>query len=453
MNEPILICPRCQNEIRLTESLAAPLIEAERRRLESAWEERRTALEREAQTQSHALREAQSKLAAQAEQQRLADAQLAQRRRELEQAAAGLAEQVEAQVRQRLIAEREPLRAALRAEEARRAAEEQAAQLAALREQAAAQAARLKAAEENELNLRRVRTQLEQEKQTLELTVARQMDEERAAIRAATLKEAADEQRLRDLEREQTMAGLRSQIEELRHKAETRSQQLQGEVLELDLEARLREAYSRDRIEPVPKGQFGGDVLQTVIDAYGRECGVILWESKRTKRWSAEWLRKLRDDQRAARADVAALISTVLPEGVEPFAQLDGVWVGGPGCAVPLAAALRHGLILAAQAHAAMQGRSEKQELVYRYLIGGEFRARVSALAETYIGLRDELEKERNAFLRQWSKRAKQLERFAGGLLGMYGDVQGIVGQSLPQLRGLELPLLSDVSATEDPEA
>src|SRR6266403_1835673 len=54
-------------------------------------------------------------------------------------------------------------------------------------------------------------------------------------------------------------------IEELKRKAEQGSQQLQGEVLELQLESLLAAKFPHDRIEPVPKGEHGGDILQRVV--------------------------------------------------------------------------------------------------------------------------------------------------------------------------------------------
>src|SRR5690606_23003194 len=98
--------------------------------------------------------------------------------------------------------------------------------------------------------------------------------------------------------------------------AEQGSQQLQGEVQELALEQQLRGRFPFDSIEPVPKGDHGGDVLQRVVGADGQAGGAILWETKRTRHWSDQWLPKLREDQRAARAEMAVMVSQTLPRGV-----------------------------------------------------------------------------------------------------------------------------------------
>src|SRR3972149_2166032 len=140
------------------------------------------------------------------------------------------------------------------------------------------------------------------------------------------------------MEKEHTIVSMQKQIEELKRKAEQGSQQLQGEVHELELEALLREKFPLDSIEPVPKGEHGGDILQRVAGPMGQTCGTILWEVKRTKNWSDGWLVKLREDQRTAKAEVAVIVSQVLPKGVETFELIDGVWVTQPRAALPVAA-------------------------------------------------------------------------------------------------------------------
>ncbi len=143
------------------------------------------------------------------------------------------------------------------------------------------------------------------------------------------------------MEKDQTIASMQKKIEELKRKAEQGSQQLQGEVQELELENLLRAKFPFDTIEPVPKGEFGGDVLQRVVSPGGQPSGTILWESKRTKNWSDGWLAKLREDQRAAKAEIAVLVSQALPKGVETFDVVDGVWVTSPRAALPVATVLR----------------------------------------------------------------------------------------------------------------
>ena len=145
----------------------------------------------------------------------------------------------------------------------------------------------------------------------------------------------------------------------------------------------------------MPKGEFGGDVLQRVIGPLDQPCGTILWESKQTKNWSDGWLAKLRDDQRKAKADIALIVSSALPKGVHTFDQIDGVWVTDARCAVPVAIALRQSLIELAAARQARDGQQTKMELVYEYLTGPRFRQRVEAIVEKFSEMQSDLERER----------------------------------------------------------
>jgi len=156
--------------------------------------------------------------------------------------------------------------------------------------------------------------------------------------------------------------------EDLRRKLEQGSQQLQGEVQELELENLLHLKFPFDSIEPVPKGEFGGDVIQKVISQSGQLCGSILWESKRTKNWSDGWLSKIREDQRTAKADISVLVSQTLPKGIEAFDVMDGVWIASPRASLPVATVLRHTLLQVNIARLASEGQQTKTEMVYQYL-------------------------------------------------------------------------------------
>src|SRR5438132_1519639 len=167
--------------------------------------------------------------------------------------------------------------------------------------------------------------ELETQKQELELAVNRRLDEERDTIRQEAMKQAQEENRLHDRDQEKLIDDLRRQIGDLKRTSELGSQQAQGEVMELELEELLRHHFPQDGIEAIPRGTHGGDVLQRVHDHCGKECGTILWEAKRTKAWNDGWLPKLRDDQPAARAHLAALLSAEMPKDLASFGCRDGV--------------------------------------------------------------------------------------------------------------------------------
>ena len=235
---------------------------------------------------------------------------------------------------------------------------------------------------------------------------------------------------------------MQSKIEDLMKKADQGSQQLQGEVQEMELEENLRREFSLDVIEPVPKGEFGGDVVQRVVSVSGQPCGMILWESKRTKNWSDGWLPKLREDQRAAKADIAVIVSQSLPKGLDTFQTIDGVCVTHPRLVLPVATLLRQSLIEVAQSRQAIQGQQAKTEMVYDYLTSPRFRQRIEAIVEAFSTMQADLERERKVITKQWAKRDEQINRVMKSTVGMYGDLQGIAGKSLQEIESLEMQLL-----------
>jgi hypothetical protein len=431
MTEPTIICPSCKLEIKLTESLAAPLLESTRRQFEQQLAQK----DSDIAVREQAMRDREKQLA---EAQQALDRQVA--------------EQVETQLkrdRERIIAEE--------AKKAKLAVagdlDQKAREVADLQELLKSREAKLAEAQQAQAELLKKQRELDDARRELELTVEKRVQAGLTETREQARKEAEEEQRLRVAEKEQTIAAMQKQIEELKRRAEQGSQQLQGEVQELDLENLLRSRFPFDRIEPVPKGEFGGDVVQRVVTAGGQVSGTILWESKRTRNWSDTWLVKLREDQRTAKAEIAVIVSQALPKEVDTFDVVDGVWVAHPRAAIPVAAILRQSLLDVALARSAAEGQQTKTELVYQYLTGPRFRHRVEAIVEAFSTMQNDLDRERKAIMKQWAKREVQIERVMQATVGMYGDLQGIAGKTLQEIDGLELLALEgpeDAGRNED---
>ena len=369
------------------------------------------------------------------------ETELAQERDMLESQRADLAKEragMDEELQQRLAAAKKRLKGRA----LRRAREKTAAEIEEVRVELTDTRAKLKQAKAAELQLRGERQKLQEEREDLELTLTRRLDEERSRIRDKVKHEAAEEHRLKDAEREELVRGLRDQIEILKRKSEQGSQQIQGEVLELDLEGILSRAFPRDEIKPVPKGMPGSDIIQVVHDDTGADCGTIIWESKRTKNWTDGWLPKLRNDQRCANAVLAILVSDELPKSVSNFAFVEEVWVSNRACCVTLASALRAGLVDVAAARRALEGQHGKMEILYNYLSSTAFANRVHGIIEAVITMQTDLAEEKRAINARWAKREKQLSQALVHTTGMYGDLQGIIGSSLSVVESLEFSAL-----------
>jgi hypothetical protein len=199
----------------------------------------------------------------------------------------------------------------------------------------------------------------------------------------------------------------------------------------------LKAEFTQDEILPVPKGVNGADIIQKVCTRAGQVCGQIAWESKKTKTWSEGWIQKLRDDQRAIKAELAVIVSAVLPEDVKGFAFRDGVWICDIKLAVALASALRVNLEAVHRERVMAVGKNEKVEILYTYLTGVEFKQRVEAIVEAFTEMQDGLNKERKVFEANWAKREKQIQKVISNTVGMYGDLSGLV--TLQPIKMLEL--------------
>jgi hypothetical protein len=319
----------------------------------------------------------------------------------------------------------------------KKARDEVSLELEDFKKQAEEQRAKLWAAQNTELELRKQKRELEEKSQALELEVARQVDSERTKIREDTIKQLEEEHRLKDAEKDKKLQDAVKANDELRRKLQQGSQQAQGEVLELALEELITTNFPNDNIEPVPKGVNGADVIQRVMSKSGQSCGTIVWESKRTKSWIEGWLQKLKDDQRLVKADLAVLVSEVLPKDCKHFGQYGGVWVTSPQCAIALAVALRSQLVDVAMTKLAAVGKNEKMEILYHYLSGPEFKQRVEAIVEAFKAMQEDLQEERRATERRWSRREKLIQKVVSNTSGMYGDFQGLIGSSLQTIPAL----------------
>lgn len=406
MADQTITCPYCSREIALTETLSRQMRESVRKEFEAK------ANEKEAE-----LKKREDRLVAMG------------RRIEEDKKAA------EETLARRLAVEK----ARIAAEEAKKAKDASDSEVKDLKERIAAKEAEAEQARAFEIELRKERQKFEDDKKRFELDVQRRLDTEREQIKRNTLDMFTEEHRLKDSEKDKMINDLKKNLDELKRKVEQGSMQIQGEVLEEELEELLKARFPVDVIEPVPKGIRGADILQKVYTRGGQHCGTIVWELKRTKAWSDDWISKLKDDQREVRADVAVLVSEALPKEVTAFKSVDGVWVSAIPLAVSLAEALRMGLMDVAKSRISAVGKNEKMETMYNYLCGPEFRQKIEAIVEGFKGMREDLEKEKKWFVKSWAKREKQIERVVMSTVKMYGDMQGIIGASLPELASLEL--------------
>jgi hypothetical protein len=285
---------------------------------------------------------------------------------------------------------------------------------------------------------------LKDKDQQRDLEMQKKLFSERDKLQIEITKTVQEKADLEKAEIKKQLEDTKKALEDAQRKADQKSQQLQGEVLELDLENRLKEHFPTDSIDPVPKGVDGADICQTVRNKHGQAAGKIIWETKRTKAWSHSWPSKLREDKRRLDASIAILVSDVLPEGVENFGLHENIWVTTYAYAIPLTNVLRMGLFEVAIAKATAAHKEERLESMFNYIINGSFRNRIEAQVESIIEIKNDLDTEKRSTMRLWKKRETQIERMTENISNLYGELQGIMGSSLPTIQNLEAAPILD---------
>lgn len=294
---------------------------------------------------------------------------------------------------------------------------------------------------QKELELRTQARKLEDAKKEFELTLQRKMDEERKSLEEKIIKAEEEKFRFRELEKNKTIDDLKRALEDAQRKASLTSQQLQGEVLELDLQNMLIETFPNDDIEEIKKGSTGADIRQTVRTPKGTICGVILWETKRAKSFDGDWPEKLKSDLRAEKANIPIIVSTVMPKDFKSDMGIkEGVWVVSFSLSATLAELMRQRLIDVAREKFLAQNKDGKSEALYEYITSHEFVQQIESFLEVHREMIDQVNREKAAFEKQWKARVEYSEKLMKSAARMVGSIQGRLGSSTTlQIKGMDM--------------
>ena len=326
-------------------------------------------------------------------------------------------------------------------------------QLKLLQQKAVESEEKLKESRKKELEFLQKEQALKAKEEEIQITIQRQLLEERAKLKEQLQKEEADkiglkeqEYQLRTKELEKQIEDQKKLVEEMRRKQEQGSMQLQGEVQELMLEEMLQSTFPFDKIEEVGKGVRGADCIQIVRNQFGNESGKIIYESKRTKDFSNEWIEKLKKDMRSFGADVAVIVTQTFPKDMDRFGEKDGVYICTFSEVRSVALLLRNALLKIADARKSQENKGDKMVMLYDYLTGTEFSEQWKAIREGFMTMRQSIQRERDTMEKLWKAREKQLEKVLLNAAHIQGSVEGIAGADAVNLNLLEDndPLLID---------
>ncbi|MDD2793052.1 MAG: DUF2130 domain-containing protein [Sediminibacterium sp.] len=360
----------------------------------------------------------------------------------------------EAETAQQLETERKRIQTELQDSIRRSLAADYENQLNLFRQNATEAEEKLKESRKKELEFLQKEQALINKEQELQLTIQRQLIEERAKLKEQLAKEEAEKISLKDQEHALRIRELEKQLEdqkklaeEMRRKSEQGSMQLQGEVQELMLEELLQGTFPFDKIEEVGKGVRGADCIQLVRNQFGNEAGKIIYESKRTKDFANDWIEKLKKDMRHFGADVAVIVTQTLPKDMERFGEKEGVYICTFSEVRSVALLLRNSILKVADARKSQENKGDKMVMLYDYLTGTEFSEQWKAISEGYRSMRSSIQKERDAMEKLWKAREKQLDKILLNAAHIKGSVEGIAGADAVNLNLLEDdndPLLLD---------
>jgi len=303
---------------------------------------------------------------------------------------------------------------------------------------------RLDEAIRGESEERRKRMELEETLKQKNLEIERRVDEERKRIESELRKGLEMEFNLKNREIQERNEELSRRVQELQRKLEQGSQQLQGEALEIELESFLRNAFPMDVIEPVPVGIRGPDIIHRVKSPAGFDAGSIAWEAKRTKEWNDQWISKLKDDLLNYKVEVGIIVSSALPKDIKSFGIKDGIFISNFESVKPLANIIRSNLIEIARQRRIGESTDESKEILYRYFTSQQFRQRIESVVTSIRKMREDLDSERRSMERLWARREKEIERAELGVISMFGELQGIVGPTLQDIKELNFPQEKD---------
>jgi hypothetical protein len=411
-----ITCPNCRHQFVMEDAFAADIEKEMRGKMETEWRKRVDAL----QSEKNEL----AKVRQQVEQEKLSQ---------------------QDQLQKLLASEKQKLEISLSENIRKNLSATYENQLHVMQETMQQQEAKLREARVQELEFLRKEQELLAREQEIEISVQKKLLEGRQELMEHLRREEADRTQLKDQEYQFKLKEMEKQLEdqrkladEMKRKAEQGSMQLQGEVQELALEEMLRGAFPFDEIAEVGKGVRGADCIQLVRNQYGQECGKIIYESKRTKEFSREWVEKLKADMRSLGADIAILVTQAMPKDMERFGEKEGVWICTFTEVKALAHVLRDGIVKVAGALKTNENKGDKVHMLYGYLTSGEFAEQWKAIREGFMAMKISIQKERDAMEKIWKAREKQLEKVLLNAAHIKGSIEGIAGTDSVDLKLLE---------------
>ena len=266
----------------------------------------------------------------------------------------------------------------------------------------------------------------------------RELNQEYEDKVSSRIKEARGDDEIKITKLELQLERQNATIKDLQEQGTTGHGELEGEALELAAEDTLRDMFPLDSIKDVAKGAFGADIEHMVMSPTATMAGKILWECKKHKNWNDDWVPKIRQDASDASADIPVIVSTVMPDGVDTFTQIEEVWICRYHELPLVATLLRHALLVASRERKRDQNLMTIQERVADYISGPKFARVMRSVIEAFNALDNSIKREENYMKTNRKKNRLLLQSVIDAVTSMAAEIHHLGGGEFDVIRELD---------------
>ncbi len=318
--------------------------------------------------------------------------------------------------------------------------EEQDELMTAMRKDLLDQSEKLKELSRSKAEIERLKREKDELKESVTADAERLLNQKLSEEKEKIRKSEQDRNELAIRELQKQLEDQKRLTEEMKRKQEQGSMQLQGEVQELAIEEWLAANFPLDSIEEIKKGARGGDCIQTVNTRTRQNCGTIYYESKRTKDFQPSWIEKFKSDIRIKGANIGVLVTEVLPSDMDRMGLKEGIWICTYDEFKGLCKVLRESIVQVSNAVASQENKGDKMVILYDYLTSNTFHMQIEAIVEGFTQMKMDLDSEKRSMQKSWKMREKQIEKVIDNTIDMYGSIKGIAGSAIQDIKQLDMP-------------
>lgn len=312
-------------------------------------------------------------------------------------------------------------------------------QLKSLQEDADEKAVKLKELQKKELEFLRKEKELIEKSEQVDLEIEKRLKDAREILKKDLTQSIEEQNSFKLKEKDMLIKQLAEKVDDMKRKAEQGSMQVQGEAQELVIEDFLSAKFPFDEVNEIGKGVRGADCIQIIHNQSGKECGKIIYESKRTKSFGSDWAKKLKEDVLRVKGNIGVIVSSVMPDGINGMGMHEGVWVCDFHNLGNLATLLRFAILKEYDAIGQQLNKGDKMEMLYAYLTSEEFKMQMMAIVEGFTSMKENLEKQKRSMNTYWNKQEKEIERVMLSSTSLYGSVKGIAHDAIGTIQQLEM--------------